>query len=58
MSYYRKCEDCGCTLDPGEGRICDECAEKMWQKTDRRAVLRKMILSTNYKQMEMEESLR
>ena len=29
MSYYRKCEDCGCTLDPGEGRICDECAEKM-----------------------------
>ena len=43
MSYYRKCEDCGCTLDPGEGRICDECAEKMRQKTDRRAVLRKMI---------------
>lgn len=32
MSYYRKCEDCGCTLDPGEGRICDECAEKMRQK--------------------------
>ena len=55
MSYYRKCEDCGCTLDPGEGRIC---AEKMRQKTDRRAVLRKMILSTNYKQMEMEEYLR
>ena len=49
MSYYRKCEDCGCTLDPGEGRICE---------TDRRAVLRKMILSTNYKQMEMEEFLR
>lgn len=58
MSYYRKCEDCGCTLDPGEGRICDECAEKMRQKTDRMAVLRKMILSTNYKQMEMEEYLR
>ena len=36
MSYYRKCEDCGCTLDPGEGRICDECAEKMRQKTEDR----------------------
>lgn len=32
MSYYRKCEDCGCTLDPGEGRICDECAEKCGRK--------------------------
>ena len=32
--------------------------KKMRQKTDRRAVLRKMILSTNYKQMEMEEYLR
>lgn len=23
--YYHKCERCGCSLDPGEGRICDEC---------------------------------
>lgn len=58
MSYYRKCADCGCTLDPGEGRICDECAEKSRQKTERSAVLRKMILSTDYKQMEMEDYLR
>lgn len=28
MSYYRKCEDCGCTLDPGEGRICESVLKK------------------------------
>jgi len=24
--WYR-CEGCGCRLDPGEGRMCDECRE-------------------------------
>lgn len=24
MNNYR-CDICGCYLDPGEGRICDEC---------------------------------
>lgn len=25
------CERCGCRLDPGEGRYCDECLEEMRQ---------------------------
>lgn len=24
MNRYR-CEECGCRLDPGEGRLCEEC---------------------------------
>lgn len=23
-----RCDMCGCYLDPGEGRICEECREK------------------------------
>lgn len=26
--YYHECIVCGCSLDPGEGRICDECKEE------------------------------
>lgn len=29
MAYYRVCEICGCTLDPGEQNPCDECASLM-----------------------------
>ena len=25
---YYNCDMCGCYLDPGEGRLCDECQEK------------------------------
>lgn len=27
MNRYR-CDTCGCYLDPGEGRTCDECQER------------------------------
>lgn len=26
MNRYR-CDECGCYLDPGEGRLCEECLE-------------------------------
>jgi len=26
--YNYKCEECGCYLDPGEGRACEECRRK------------------------------
>ncbi len=26
--YDYRCDICGCRLDPGEGRACDECREK------------------------------
>lgn len=28
MRHQYRCDVCSCYLDPGEGRICDECAEK------------------------------
>lgn len=28
-AYGRQCECCGCTLDPGEGRFCEDCLEEM-----------------------------
>lgn len=31
MSMYR-CDVCGCYLDPGEGRICDECQDEIRRK--------------------------
>lgn len=27
--YGYKCEICECSLDPGEGRVCDDCRDKM-----------------------------
>lgn len=34
MMWKYKCERCGCNLDPGEGRICDECRNE--EKTNQR----------------------
>ncbi len=31
MWNYR-CDNCGCYLDPGEGRLCDDCREKEEQE--------------------------
>lgn len=31
MAFYR-CDTCGCYLDPGEGRICEECRAKNRRK--------------------------
>lgn len=28
MAYYRVCKNCKCSLDPGEGTICEECKIK------------------------------
>lgn len=60
MSMYEnyQCEDCGCTLDPGEGRLCDECREKKMILQSREMEVARMIRCTNYEQMEMEEFLR
>lgn len=31
LNRYR-CDMCGCYLDPGEGRICDECQDELERK--------------------------
>lgn len=32
MKHQYRCDICGCYLDPGEGRICDECQDKQRRK--------------------------
>lgn len=50
-----ECEVCGCRLDPGEGRLCDDCLDEQEEERHRRMELDRMIRSTSYEQMEMEE---
>lgn len=54
---YHECEVCGGSLDPGEGRICDECHEKEDEKLRMQELMHRMIHSTDYKQVELEDYL-
>lgn len=55
--FYRKCRICGCSLDPGEGSMCEECRDEQYMKKQRDKAVRYMVLSTDFRQMEMEEFL-
>lgn len=57
MSYFHECSICGASLDPGEGRICDECQEKEEKKSRNQELIYKMMRSTDYKQIELEDYL-
>lgn len=59
MSMYGNylCEVCGCSLDPGEGSVCDDCRSDLSEERRREKELDRMIRSINYQQMEMEEFL-
>lgn len=53
--FFRECEVCGCSLDAGEGRICDECREKMSSENRRKQEMDRMVRSVDFKQIEMED---
>jgi hypothetical protein len=55
--FYRKCRICGCSLDPGEGNICEECRDEQYMKQQQEKAVKYMVLSTDFRQMEMEEFL-
>lgn len=57
--FYRKCEGCGCSLDPGEGRVCDGCIQETERKRARDAFMGIMLMAEgdSFKQMVMEEIL-
>lgn len=52
MRYH--CDECGCYLDPGEGRVCDECQQKAEQ---RHRITERLRLNGNQYEMNMEELL-
>lgn len=42
--YNYRCDECGCYLDPAEGRICDECADRARKKAAARNRLNHLTL--------------
>ena len=56
--YGYLCKRCGCRLDPGEGNICEECLDEMEVKKQREKEFDRMVRSTDYRQMNMEEFLK
>lgn len=56
--YGYSCDRCGCSLDPGEGSICDECVEEVDAKKKKEMEFDRMVRSTDYKQMKMEDFLK
>lgn len=42
---YRKCRICGCSLDPGEGNMCEECRDEQYMKQQQEKAVRYMVLS-------------
>lgn len=52
------CKICGCSLDPGEGQICDDCREEMSYENRRRKELDRLIRCEDYEQMKMEDFLK
>lgn len=57
--FLRECKICGCSMDSGEGKngICDDCITGETERQKRRAEFDRMVRSTDYKQIEMEEIL-
>lgn len=55
-----QCRRFGCMMDPGEGRngMCDDCVTGETERQERREELDRMIRSTDFKQMEMEDILK
>ena len=55
-----QCKCCGCMMDPGEGRngVFDDCVTGETERQHRREELDRMIRSTDFKQMEMEDILK
>lgn len=51
------CRKCGCTLDPGEGKLCDECRETIEKMRSTAGRLQMMIEAKSYTQMSMEDYL-
>lgn len=56
--YEYSCKKCGCSLDPGEGSICEECLEEADAEKQREEEIDRMVRSTGYKQMRLEEFLK
>lgn len=57
---YSECRICGSHVDAGElvNGICLDCLEEKEKEKDIQYRMQKMVMSRDYKQMEMEEFVR
>ena len=56
--FFNRCAICGCALDPGEGRVCDECMMAEERKKEREEAVGLLMASCaeqQFVQMEMED---
>ena len=56
--FFHRCAICGCALDPGEGRVCDECILAGERKKARDAAMELLsdaCMEQGFTQMEMED---
>ncbi len=54
-----RCDACGCYLDPGEGRLCDECRDAEKKRSEKARRIGGMIHLSDLGQYEMiEEEMR
>ncbi len=55
MAYFRKCERCNCTLDPGEGRLCSECETEEKLRLERAEEVKKFLQEDENGQVQLKE---
>ena len=58
--FFHRCDKCGCPLDPGEGRMCDDCIMAKERKEPGAAAVEDLLRSCmeyQFIQMEMEDFL-
>ena len=53
MKNSYRCDACGCTLDPGEGRWCDECRERINLRNKKYKQYNEMVAESKGGQYEM-----
>lgn len=53
--YKYECTYCGCSLDPGEGRLCEDCLAKREQNRKHKVALDSMLLAADYTQIRVED---
>lgn len=51
MNY--RCDICGCYLDPGEGRICEECRQESERRRDNARRVEQSVVEAENGQYEL-----
>lgn len=53
MAFFRTCNECGCSLDPGEGNKCSDCLEVIKNRENYKETLPYYVYETESGQMQL-----